>query len=120
MDRPDKQLFQRLTDHHHTGSVRERRLGSRDGGRLGWRRVAHSLPLGFGCCLFVLNTMREAKLEDLLSQLIHNLILENKAQHESHRELQVGQFVPRAYMCPITSFHVFTKLLIKETENHIL
>lgn len=64
--------------------------------------------------------MREAKLEDLLSQLIHNLILENKAQHESHRELQVGQFVPRAYMCPITSFHVLTKLLIKETENHIL
>lgn len=98
MDRPDKQLFQRLTDHHHTGSVRERRLGSRDGGRLGWRRVAHSLPLGFGCCLFVLNTMREAKLEDLLSQLIHNLILENQAQHESHRELQAGQFVPRAYM----------------------
>lgn len=42
--------------------------------------------------------MREAKLEDLLSQLIHNLILENKAQHESHRELQAGQFVPRAYM----------------------
>lgn len=85
MDRPDKQLFQRLTDHHHTGSVRERRLGSRDGGRLGWRRVAHSLPLGFGCCLFVLDAMREAKLEDLLSQLIHNLILENEAQHESQR-----------------------------------
>lgn len=31
--------------------------------------------------------MREAKLEDLLSQLIHNLILENKAQHESHRHV---------------------------------
>lgn len=72
--KPDKQLFQRLTEHHHTGPVRERRFGSGDGGGLGWRRVTHHLPLGLGCRLFVLNSMREAQPEDLLSQFINNLI----------------------------------------------
>lgn len=71
---PYEQLLQRLIEHHHTGSVRQCRFGGRDGGRFGWRRMAHNFPLGFGSRLFVLNTMREAKFEDLLAQLIHNLI----------------------------------------------
>lgn len=79
---PYEQLLQRLIEHHHTGSVRQCRFGGRDGGRFGWRRMAHNFPLGFGGRLFVLNTMREAKFEDLLAQLIHNLIKKHRYQRK--------------------------------------
>ena len=36
--------------------------------------MTNNLPLGLRCRLFVLNTMREAKFEDLLSQLVYNLM----------------------------------------------
>lgn len=36
--------------------------------------MTNNLPLGLGGRLFVLNTMREAKFEDLLSQLIYDLV----------------------------------------------
>lgn len=36
--------------------------------------MADVFPLGFRSRLFVLNAVREAEFEDLLSQLIHNLM----------------------------------------------
>lgn len=70
---PYEQLLQRLVEHHHTRPVRQRRFGSRNGGRFGWRWVANYLPLGLGSGFFVLNAMREPKFEYLLAQLVHNL-----------------------------------------------
>lgn len=36
--------------------------------------MTHNFPLSFGGGFFVLNTMRKAEFEDLLTQLVHNLI----------------------------------------------
>lgn len=81
---PYEQLLQGLIEHHHAGSVRQRRFGSRDWGRFGWRWISNNLPLGLRGGLFALNTMWETKFEDLLSELVHNLTREkNNAAHHT-------------------------------------
>ena len=50
------------------------RFGSRDG-RFRWRLI----PFGLGGGLFVLNTVRKAKFEDLFSKLIDNLMTDTNS-----------------------------------------
>ena len=72
---PNEQLLQGLVEDHHARPVGQGGLGGGGGERrrLGGRRVAQDLPLGPGRGLFVLHTVGEAQLQDLLPEIVHNL-----------------------------------------------
>lgn len=59
--------------------------------------MAYGFPLGFGGRLFVLNTMREAEFEDLLSKLVHNLI--KTTEKTRHSVLSPTGVVTKYYSC---------------------
>lgn len=108
---PYEQLLQWFIEHHYTGSVRQCGFWSRDSGRFGWRRTAHSFSLGFWGRFFVLNAMREAKFKDLLAQLIYNLIFFKK-NTQTTEKIYISLYRCTQCLEPYFNSSTFHKLLL--------